>query len=162
MRKASLAPFFVLAALSFTLPLAVGAATCDPACTAGQSCVDGDFGQGVCIGGGNQNGAGNNQVQAGAGNPGNSGTTLLNPLKSGTSLESFLASILAFVVRIGAIIVVLMVVYVGYKFVVAQGEPGKISEARKALLWTIVGALILLGAEAIAAAIQATVSALGG
>ena len=63
-------------------------------------------------------------------------------------------------VRIGAIIVVLMVVYVGYKFVVAQGEPGKISEARQMLLWTIVGALILLGAQAIALAIKATVDAL--
>jgi len=95
-----------------------------------------------------------------SGTTGGSATRLLNPLQGGTSLESFLSDILAFVVRIGAIIVVLMVVYVGYKFVVAQGEPGKISEARQMLLWTIVGALILLGAQAIALAIKATVDAL--
>ncbi len=91
---------------------------------------------------------------------GNSGTRLLNPLQGGTDVESFLINILSFIVRIGAIVVVLMLVYVGYLFVVARGEPGKISEARTALLWTVVGALILLGSQAIAYGIKATVSAL--
>lgn len=84
----------------------------------------------------------------------------MNPLQGGTSLESFLNSILAFVIRIGAIIVVFMIVFVGYKFVVARGEPGALTEARQMLLWTIVGALILLGAQAIAIGITATVNAL--
>lgn len=88
--------------------------------------------------------------------------TLMNPLKSGTSLESFLTSILRFVIRIGTIAVILMLVFVGYKFVVAQGSDTKLIEARGMLLWTVIGALILLGAQAIAAAIQATVQSLGG
>jgi hypothetical protein len=86
--------------------------------------------------------------------------TLLNPLNAGTSLPDLLDEILKFVVRIGTVVIVLMVVYVGFKFVMAQGEPGKISEAREALLWTVVGALILLGAEAISKAIEATAQAL--
>lgn len=90
------------------------------------------------------------------------GTTLMNPLKSGTSLESFLKSILQFVIRIGTIAIILMLVFVGYKFVVAQGAPGAIEEARTMLLWTVIGALVLLGAQAIASAIQATVQSLGG
>jgi hypothetical protein len=53
-----------------------------------------------------------------------------------------------------------MLIYVGFLFVTARGEPGKITAARQALLWTVVGALILLGAEAISAGIQATVKAL--
>lgn len=85
--------------------------------------------------------------------------TLINPLKGGT-LESFLNNILDFIIRIGTIIVILMVVYVGYLFVVAQGNSTKIEEARKALLWTVVGALVLLGSKAIAIAIKATVQAL--
>ncbi len=88
--------------------------------------------------------------------------TLVNPLGSGTSLESFLGNILEFVVRIGTIIVILMLVFVGYKFVVAQGSETKLTEAKKMLLWTVVGALVLLGAQAIASGIQATVQALGG
>lgn len=87
-------------------------------------------------------------------------TTLINPLKGGGNVESFLNSILEIVIRIGAIIVILMLVYVGYLFVIAEGEPGKISEARQMLLWTVVGALILLGSQAIAIGIKATVQAL--
>ncbi len=85
---------------------------------------------------------------------------LINPLQGGGSLESFLLNILAFIIRIGTIIVILMMVFVGYKFVVAQGEPAKITEARAMLLWTVVGALILLGSQAIAIGIKATVQAL--
>jgi len=89
-------------------------------------------------------------------------TSLTNPLSAGTNIETLLADILAYVVQIGAVVVVLMLVYVGFIFVTARGEPGKITKAREALLWTVVGALILLGAEAIALAIQATVKAIGG
>ena len=94
----------------------------------------------------------------------NSGTDikLINPLKAGTSLDSFLNDILAFVIRIGTIVVILMVVFVGYKFVVAQGKPGEIEEAKKMLLWTVVGALILLGSQAIAISLKATVTAITG
>ncbi|MFA6503071.1 MAG: hypothetical protein WCT45_02345 [Candidatus Paceibacterota bacterium] len=91
-----------------------------------------------------------------------SDTTLMNPLKAGTDLESFLNEILSFIIRIGTIAIILMIVYVGYKFVVAQGAPGKLEEARGMLLWTIIGALVLLGAQAISLSIQATVKALGG
>lgn len=88
--------------------------------------------------------------------------TLINPLKAGYSLSQLLSDILSFVVEIGTVVIVLMVIFVGYKFVMAQGSDTKLIEARKMLLWTIVGALILLGAQAIAAAIQATVVAVGG
>src|SRR3989344_2766262 len=91
---------------------------------------------------------------------GNPGTTLINPLKSGSSLESFLGNILDFVIRIGTVIVILMMVFVGYKFVAAKGNDTKITEARTMLLWTVVGALILLGAQVIATGIRATVQAL--
>jgi hypothetical protein len=94
--------------------------------------------------------------------------TLVNPLgaasctSSGNCLMAFLESVLKFVIQVGAVIVVLMLVYVGYKFVVAQGKEAEIREARTMLLWTVVGALILLGAQAIASGIKATVQAIGG
>ncbi|MDO8408279.1 MAG: TrbC/VirB2 family protein [bacterium] len=87
--------------------------------------------------------------------------TLTNPLGAGTDLEQLLADILSFVVEIGSVVVVLMLVYVGYLFVTARGEPAKITTARTSLLWTVVGALILLGAQAIALAIEETVTAIG-
>lgn len=107
-------------------------------------------------------GGGSNQtVTSGGGSSSGSNVTLINPLKA-QDLEAFLKDILAFIIRIGTIVVILMIVYVGYLFVVAQGVPGKIEEARKALLWTVVGALILLGSQAIAISLEATVRALSG
>ena len=99
--------------------------------------------------------------------PQNPSVSLINPL--GTScnpantdcLGNFLRSILAFVIRIGTVVVILMLVYVGYKFVTARGEPAEITKARTMLLWTVVGALILLGAQVIAVGITATVQSLG-
>lgn len=99
---------------------------------------------------------------------GNTGSniTLINPLNTGdctpngTCLMKFLNKILEFVIQIGAIAVVLMLVYVGYMFVIAQGNETKITDARKALLWTVIGALILLGSQAISLGIQATVQAI--
>ncbi len=91
----------------------------------------------------------------------NPSVTLINPLGPNATVMSFLLSILNIITNtIGPVIVILMLVYVGFKFVAARGEPGKITEARQALLWTVVGALILLGAKVIAMGIQATVQAL--
>jgi hypothetical protein len=78
------------------------------------------------------------------------------------TIPQFVSDVLAFVVRIGTVVVILMLVYIGFLFVTARGEPGKISEAREAFMWTIVGALILLGAQVIASGIQATVANLSG
>jgi len=110
-----------------------------------------------------------NSTFTGGTNTGNTGSTitLINPLKgvdcsngNGNCLVAFLTNILKFVIQIGTIVVVLMVVFVGYKFVAARGNDAKLIEARQMLLWTVVGALILLGAQAIALTIQATVQAI--
>jgi hypothetical protein len=45
-------------------------------------------------------------------------------------------------------------------FVAAQGNEEKIRSARSALVWTVIGGLILLGAKAIALVIEQTVSTL--
>lgn len=86
---------------------------------------------------------------------------LINPLK-GKDLKGFLNDILDFVIDIGTIVVILMIVFVGFKFVAAQGNESELSAAKKMLLWTIIGALVLLGAKAISVSLQATVRALGG
>lgn len=98
-------------------------------------------------------------IAVGAPSTGSPGSGFLeNPLGAGTDLNELVSDILHLIVQVGSIVVILMLVYVGFKFVTAHGEPGAISEARSALLWTLIGALILLGAEAIAQGIQATVN----
>lgn len=90
---------------------------------------------------------------------GNSIETLKNPLKF-NSLTELMDGILQAVVQLGAILLVFMLVWVGFLFVMARGNPEEISKARSALVWTLIGGLILLGAEAISQVIQATVQTL--
>ncbi len=88
-------------------------------------------------------------------------TTFTNPLGDIT-LYDLLIKILNAVIYILFPVIVLMVVYTGFLFVKAQGNPGKISEANKALAFTLIGAVVVLGSKAIALAIEATVKSIQG
>lgn len=94
--------------------------------------------------------------------PGSGNVTLINPLGTqGGSLIGFLGYILDFAIRIGTILIIITMVYIGFQYVwVARNNPNKISDVHQMLLWTIVGALILLGAKALSIGICQTVSAL--
>jgi hypothetical protein len=84
---------------------------------------------------------------------------LLNPLGI-NSLEELLQAVLRAVVRIGAILLVLALVWTGFLFVFAQGNEEKIKSARQALFWTVIGGLVLLGAEAISLVLSSTIEGL--
>lgn len=83
---------------------------------------------------------------------------LNNPLAFGT-LEEFLYALLKIVIQIGFPILVLFIVYIGFLFVQhsAAGNGEGLKKDREYLFWAIVGGLILLGAQALALAIEATV-----
>lgn len=95
---------------------------------------------------------------AGTSNP---ATALVNPLGNIDSLEALVNEIMKAVVRIGSIFLTLAIIWVGFKFVVAQGNEEKLQEARGAFVWVVIGGLILLGAQAISLVIQQTVEGLG-
>ena len=56
--------------------------------------------------------------------------------------------------------VALAIIYSGFLFVAARGNSEKLTKAKDTLLYTIIGAAILLGAWAIATMISSTVLAL--
>ncbi|MDP2816115.1 MAG: hypothetical protein Q8O19_05490 [Rectinemataceae bacterium] len=85
---------------------------------------------------------------------------LVNPLNKVCSLDDFLEAILGGIVEIGTIILIMMLVYVGFLFVAARGNAEKIQSAKSALVWTVIGGLILLGATAIQMVITETVGSL--
>lgn len=88
-----------------------------------------------------------------------SGSGLCNPLKA-QSVTAFLNDILTFVIKIGTIFIVLMLVFVGFKFTAARGNPGELEKVRTMFLWTIVGALVILGAQAISMGISSTIQSI--
>lgn len=81
-----------------------------------------------------------------------------NPLNSEIdTIPKFIEAIIEIVLVVGVPIVVLAIIYVGFLFVKAQGKPEEITKAKKALLYTLIGAALLLGAFVIANAIGKTV-----
>lgn len=87
------------------------------------------------------------------------GASLDNPLGFET-LYDFLVAILDVVIAIAFPALILFFVWIGFKFLTAQGDPKEIQKAREYFLWAIVGALLVLGARVLAEAIRGTVEQL--
>ncbi len=83
---------------------------------------------------------------------------LTNPLKS-DSIESFLLKIIEVILVFALPIIILYIMYAGYLFVTARGETGQIETARTALLYAVVGGVIVLGAQLIIQVVQGTIKA---
>lgn len=84
-----------------------------------------------------------------------------NPLNSNfSSIPTFLAGALKVLVMVALPIISLFIVYAGFKFLTAQGNPGKLSEARENFFYVVIGTILILGAWVIATLIGGTVSQL--
>lgn len=87
---------------------------------------------------------------------------ICNPLGDpNMKIQTLLLKILEGVIKIGLPIIVLAIIYSGFLFVTARGNSEKLGKAKDALLYSVIGAAILLGAVALAKLIESTVRALG-
>lgn len=99
----------------------------------------------------------------GTGDPEGTGTCLStkieNPLgENGPSdIPQFIAKMLEIVMIVAIPIVALAIIYTGFLFVSAQGNSEALTKAKKSLLYTLIGAALLLGAFVLAEAIGKTV-----
>lgn len=84
---------------------------------------------------------------------------LVNPIKY-DDFSTFVAAVLKVAVEILMPFVVLAFIWSGFLFVRAQGNPAELEKAKAAILWSIVGAFILMGAWGFAQIISTTVSTL--
>ncbi len=139
------------------------------------------YGTNDFVGGGQKGTGGNtgNTKPAGTGkntgntnNPGtgsNTGNTTTNtsssqapeklddPLGDSVSIEGLLLRLFEIIIYIGIPIVAFFLIWSGFMFITAQGNPEKIETAKSRLLYTIIGAILLLGAWTISQAIKGTV-----
>ena len=84
--------------------------------------------------------------------------SLKNPLKADIdSLDDLLNAILDGALVLVVPIIVFFVFYAGFQYAVAQGSEDKIKKAHSMLLWSIIGGLIILGANVIYDVIQGTI-----
>ncbi len=85
-------------------------------------------------------------------------TGIKNPLGDNIKdIPTFIKTVLDVVLVIGVPIVTLAIIYAGFLFVSAQGNDEKLKKAKETLLYTIIGAALLLGSFVIASAIKGTV-----
>lgn len=83
-------------------------------------------------------------------------TRLENPIKA-ENLNDFIKTVLEGAIRIGIPIIALAIIYSGFLYVTAMGNEEKLKTAHNAILYTLIGAALLIGSWAIAQLISETV-----
>ena|SRR3989344_139765 len=61
--------------------------------------------------------------------------------------------------RFATILMVVMIVFYGIKFMTSQGNPAKFEEAKKSFTWALVGVLVILGTYTIIATVANSLGA---
>lgn len=88
-------------------------------------------------------------------------TRINNPLgNSFSDLPSFINTLVDVALVIGIPLITLAIIYSGFLFVSAQGNPKELETAKKNFTYTIIGAALLLGALVIANAIKDTITSI--
>jgi hypothetical protein len=98
-------------------------------------------------------------------NPSSGPIVIINPFNCGGQANCTIPDLIKAIVDkilipIGGVVAVLMIMWAGFLYVTAGGNPAQISKAHQALLWAVIGAAILLGAWVISQTIGATIDQL--
>ncbi|MEI6480563.1 MAG: hypothetical protein WCO12_03540 [bacterium] len=87
-----------------------------------------------------------------------SSNAINNPIgPSNMDINQLVVELLKIVAQLGAIVCVFFIIYAGFLFVKARGNEAEVTKAKNVLLWSVIGAAVLLGASAIAEVIKGTV-----
>jgi len=87
--------------------------------------------------------------------------TIPNPLgKDNDTIAAFINTLLDTLFPIMSLVAVFFIIFSGFLMVTAGGNEEKLSKARQAFLWTVIGVAILLGAKVLSAVICGTINQL--
>lgn len=88
--------------------------------------------------------------------------TLPNPLGDKISdIPSLLYKVINFVVGLSYAVVAFFLILSGFKFVAARGNPDKLDDAKHTFYYTIIGALIVIGANTVVKIFEGLIKSLG-
>jgi hypothetical protein len=90
------------------------------------------------------------------------GPRLGNPVARITEPGNLIDLLVTIFQFLGGPIVVIGLIYAGYNLVSAQGDERKLEEGKKALVWVVVGAAIILGASLIQGIVEETFEGIFG
>ncbi len=87
--------------------------------------------------------------------------TIGNPTSAGGTIFEVINTLFQGVVMpIAAVAVVFWIIWAGFSYITAQGIPAKVTIAHQRLLWSLIGAGILLGAAGISQVVKTTINSL--
>ncbi len=88
---------------------------------------------------------------------------LVNPLKLkyGGSIENLVFELVDIAIFAGTVVAVFVLLFIGFKFVMAQGDPGAIKDAKAWLLYAIIGIAILISSKAVVEIMKNTLISAG-
>lgn len=81
--------------------------------------------------------------------------TLVNPLKANTIQELIFFSI-DLAMSIGVVVAIVMIIYAGFKFILARGSDTEINKAKSFFFGVIIGLAILIASKVIVEVVQNT------
>ncbi len=108
------------------------------------------------------NNQGENLSQNSSGSTAGQSIQLKNPLGDVKDIPTLVKKLLEIVLKIGVPLIALSIIYTGYLFIAAQGNPEKLKQAKDTLVYVLIGSAILLGAYVIANAVYNTIQAIRG
>lgn len=82
---------------------------------------------------------------------------ITDPLSGAGTIPELITKIVDQVTQVGYYVIVIFILYSGFKFVTAQGNETEIGNAKKMFFWTVVGAAVLLSASIISTIIKNTI-----
>ena len=84
---------------------------------------------------------------------------LTNPLDSSiSSIPDFFRVLIEIILVFAIPFIVFFIIYAGFLYVTAQGNPEKIKKAHNALLYALIGGLLILGANVLLIIITNTIN----
>ena len=87
--------------------------------------------------------------------------TLSNPLKGVNSISDIVLTFMKILSYLAVIFGVIMLMWVGFRYVMARGNPDEIKKRSLQLLWVIIGIGVILGARVLITVVINTLQASG-
>lgn len=98
---------------------------------------------------------------SGTGQGGSIDVNIQNPLGNETTIYDIANALLGILMVFAVPIILFFIVWAGFLYVTAGGDQAQITKATKALMYAIIGGVIVLGAQVLLAVITNTVNVMG-
>ncbi len=104
---------------------------------------------------------GQGQTSNQSANPPGTVATLPNPLGEVGDIPTLFYKVIKYVIDISYIVIAVFIIWSGLQFVMARGSSDKLEDAKRTFKYTIIGALIVIGANTLVSIFEGLIKSLG-